>query len=311
MALQSSDLFVVQSQADANLYKLTLTDLEAHLGGGSGIQFRGQVDLSQPPTGQIHLPQVNGDMYIVENDTPVINAGWSMKGGVTSASEDDRIVWIADDTEYELITGGSGTGGIVVDIIGTTPLAVDDSDPTVPVISVADATTTDKGVVERLALDTDVDSSNNTPSTTAVVTADLLNATNKIVDSLALSPGGVQTIDTDDTNNNAALEISPTAGNAKIEIKTASDANYGVVKLADAASIAAGGAGAGNVVTAEHLKDVSDAIPTDFGVATIQEGGTDIVANALEIADVSGDVTIGVKNNTFTPFDFAALPSII
>ena len=311
MALQSSDLFVVQSQADANLYKLTLTDLEAHLGGGSGIQFRGQVELAQPPTGQIHLPAINGDMYIVENDTPVINAGWSMKGGVTSASEDDRIVWIADDGEYELITGGSGTGGIVVDIIGTTPLEVDSSDPTIPVISVNDATTTEKGVVERLALSNDVDSSNNTPSTTAVVTADLLNATNKIVDSLALSPGGVQTIDTDDTNNNAALEISPTAGNAKIEIKTSSDANYGVVKIADATAIASGSSGAGYVVTAEHLKDVSDSIPTDFGVITIQEGGTDIVAGALDVTDVNGDVTLGIKKETFVPYDFASLTSIV
>ncbi len=311
MALQSSDLFVVQSQADTNLYKLTLTDLEAHLGGGSGIQFRGQVDLTQPPTGQIHLPAINGDMYIVENDTPVINAGWSMKGGVTSASEDDRIVWIADDAEYELITGGSGTGGIVVEIIGTTPLAVDNSDPTVPVISVADATTTDKGVVERLALAADVDSSNNTPSATAVVTADLLNETNKIVDALALSPGGVQTIDTDDVNNNDALDISPTAGNAKIEIKTSSDSNYGVVKLADAAAIASGSSGAGYVVTADQLKDVSDAIPTDFGVITIAEGGTDIVSGALDITDINGDVTIGVKEKTFAPYDFSSLPDII
>ena len=311
MALQSSDLFVVQSQADAELYKLTLTDLEAHLGGGSGIQFRGQVDLTQPPTGQIHLPQVNGDMYIVASDAATINAGWSMKGGVTSAAEDDRIVWIDADGEYELISGGAGTGGIVVDIIGTTPIEVDDSDPTVPVISIKDASTTDKGVVERLALDTDVDSSNNTPSNTAVVTADLLNATNKVVDALALSPGGVQTIDTADAYLNSALEISPTTGNAKIEIKTSSEADFGVVQIADAADLAAGNGGAGAVVTAEHLKDVSDLIPSDFGVLTIQEGGTDIVAGALDITDVSGDVTIGIKEDTFVPANFAGLPSII
>ena len=237
MALQSSDLFVVQSQADAELYKLTLTDLEAHLGGGSGIQFRGQVDLTQPPTGQIHLPQVNGDMYIVASDAATINAGWTMKGGVTSASEDDRIVWLADTAEYELITGGSGSGGIVVDIVGTTPINVDDSDPTVPVISIDDATTTAKGVVERLATSADVDSSNNTPPSEAVVTADLLNATNKVVDALALSPGGVTTVDTADANLNGALDISPTSGNVKIEIKTSNETDFGVVKIADAADI--------------------------------------------------------------------------
>ena len=311
MALQSSDLFVVQSQADSELYKLTLTDLEAHLGGGSGIQFRGQVDLTQPPTGQIHLPQVNGDMYIVASDAATINAGWTMKGGVTSASEDDRIVWIDGEAAYELISGGSGSGGIVVDIIGTTPINVDDSDPTIPVISVDDATTTAKGVVERLATSADVDSSNNTPSSEAVVTADLLNATNKVVDALALSPGGVTTVDTADVNLNSALEISPTSGNVKIEIKTSNETDFGVVKIADAADLAAGNAGAGSVVTAEHLKDVSDLIPTDFGILTIQEGGTDIVVGALDIVDVSGDVTIGIKENTFVPANFASLPSII
>ena len=311
MALQSSDLFVVQSQADAQLYKLTLTDLEAHLGGGAGIQFRGQVDLTQPPTGQIHLPAVNGDMYIVATDAATINAGWTMKGGATSASEDDRIVWIDSSAEYELITGGAGTGGVVVDIIGTTPIEVDSTDPTVPVISVKDATTSDKGVVERLALDTDVDSSNNTPSSTAVVTADLLNATNKVVDALALSPGGVQTVDTSDANLNGALEVSPTSGNAKIEIKTSSETDFGVVQIADAADLAGGNGGAGAVVTAEHLKDVSDLIPTDLGLVTIQEGGTDIVSGALDISDVNGDVTIGVKDSAFVPADFASLPSII
>ena len=311
MALQSSDLFVVQSQTDAQLYKLTLTDLEAHLGGGSGIQFRGQVDLTQPPTGQIHLPQVNGDMYIVATDAVVINAGWTMKGGVTTASEDDRIVWIDSDAAYELITGGSGSGGIVTDIIGTTPIEVDSTDPTVPVISVKDASTTQKGVVERLATSADVDSSNNTASSEAVVTADLLNATNKIVDALSTSPGGVQTVDTADINLNGALTISPTAGNVKIEINTSDETDFGVVKIADAADIAAGNPGAGSVVTAEHLKAVEDAIPDDFGVLTIQEGGTDIVAGALDITDIDGDVTIGVKEDTFVPANFANLPDIV
>ncbi len=311
MALQSSDLFVVQSQTDAQLYKLTLTDLEAHLGGGSGIQFRGQVDLTQPPTGQIHLPQVNGDMYIVATDAVVINAGWTMKGGVTTASEDDRIVWIDGDAAYELITGGSGSGGIVTDIIGTTPIEVDSTDPTVPVISVKEASTTEKGVVARLATTADVDSSNNTASSEAVVTADLLNATNKIVDTLSTSPGGVQTVDTGDINLNSALTISPTAGNVKIEINTSDETDFGVVKIADAADIAAGNAGAGAVVTAAHLKAVEDAIPDDFGVLTIQEGGTDIVAGALDITDIDGDVTIGVKEDTFVPANFANLPDIV
>ena len=314
MALDSTDLFVVQSQTDAELYKLSLNDLEAHLGGGAGIQLRGSVDLLQPPTGQIHLPQLNGDMYIVQTDALVINAGWTMKGGVTSANANDRIVWIADDSAYELIVGGSNTGGTVTDVIGTDPIEVDMiSDPTKPVVSVKEATTTSTGVVARLALATDVESTNNSPANDAVVTADLLNATNKVVDALALSPGGVQTVATDDVNNNDALTVSPQTGNAKIEIKTSSDSDYGVVQLADATDITTGTAGAGAVVSADQLKDVIDTIPTtaDFGLLTITEGGTDIVAGALDITDTSGDVTIGVKEGTFVPANFAALPDII
>lgn len=314
MALQSTDLFVVQSQTDAELYKLSLNDLEAHLGGGSGIQLRGTVDLLQPPTGQIHLPQVNGDMYIVQSDALTINAGWTMKGGVTSAQENDRIVWLAADAAYELIPGGTNTGGTVVEVIGTEPIEVDMvSDPTKPVVSVKEATITDSGVVARLATQADVASSNNTPASDAVVTADLLNETNKIVDALALSPGGVQSIATDDIHLNDALEIPTNTGNAKIEIKTGGENNYGVVSIADAADLASGASGPGSVVTAEHLKAVEDSIPSsgDFGLMTITEGGTDIVAGALEIVDTAGDVEIGVKAGTFVPANFAALPDIV
>ena len=313
MALQSTDLFVVQSQTDAELYKLSLNDLEAHLGGGAGIQLRGSVDLLQAPTGQIHLPQVNGDMYIVVSDALTINAGWTMNGGVTSAQENDRIVWIADDAAYDLISGGTNTGGTVVEVIGTDPIEVDMiSDPTKPVVSVKEATTTTTGVVARLATTADVVSSNNTPAQDAVVTADLLNETNKVVDALALSPGGVQSIATDDIHLNAALEIPTNTGNAKIEIKTAAETGYGVVSIADAADLASGASGAGSVVTAEHLKAVEDSIPStgDFGLMSITEGGADIVAGALDITNTSGDVEIGVKEKVFAPYNFAALTDI-
>ena len=46
MALQSNDLFVVQSQTDSQLYKLKLSDLDVYLEGSSGVQFRGSVDLN-------------------------------------------------------------------------------------------------------------------------------------------------------------------------------------------------------------------------------------------------------------------------
>ena len=41
MALQGTDLFVVQSQADGQLYKLRLDSLIAEVEGGDGVTFRG------------------------------------------------------------------------------------------------------------------------------------------------------------------------------------------------------------------------------------------------------------------------------
>ena len=58
------------------------------LEGSSGIQFRGSVDLNNAPSAQIPaitLPATNGDLYVVESDAAVIEAGWVMESGVTSA----------------------------------------------------------------------------------------------------------------------------------------------------------------------------------------------------------------------------------
>ena len=71
MALQSNDLFVVQSQTDSQLYKLKLSDLDAYLEGSSGVQFRGTVDLNNGAAAQtpaVTLPAANGDLYIVAAD---------------------------------------------------------------------------------------------------------------------------------------------------------------------------------------------------------------------------------------------------
>ena len=103
MALNNNDLFVVQSQADSQLYKLRLDDLVANIQGGSGIQFKGSVDLNNAPAAQtpaVTLPATNGDMYVVESDAAVIEAGWTMVNGETSATEADRIIWDADSVGW-------------------------------------------------------------------------------------------------------------------------------------------------------------------------------------------------------------------
>ena len=112
MALQSNDLFVVQSQTDSQLYKLKLSDLDAYLEGSSGVQFRGTVDLNNGAAAQtpaVTLPAANGDLYIVAADAASINADWIMESGVTAASENDRIIWDAGGGYWVLIAGGTST----------------------------------------------------------------------------------------------------------------------------------------------------------------------------------------------------------
>ena len=323
MALQGNDLLVVQSQTDSQLYKLKVSDLDVYLEGSTGIQFRGTVDLNNGPGAQtpaVTLPAANGDLYIVESDAATIAAGWVMEAGVTAASENDRIIWDIAETNWVLVTGGSNTGGTVTDITATLPLETD-GDSINPVLTINEARTTTAatsaadgkgtaGSVARLAEAADVVHTTGSAATDAVVTADLLKATNEVVNGLALAAGGVQTVTTTDSNSNAALSISPTSGNVEIEINTASDSEYGVVQVASDSDITNGTAGPTAVVDASQLQDAIDNLP-QTALNSITEGGTDIVAGALDITtDGSYDVTIGVKDDVFCPADFSSLADI-
>ena len=310
MPLQGTDLLVVQSQDDSQLYKLRIDSLETHFEGAAGVQFRGAVDLrTDPASNDVDLANVvNGDLYIVEADASVINPAWQMENGAGAgtADENDRIIWDSQDSYWVLVSGGGSTGGLVEEITVTEPLHIDDN-PTNPVIRIDEATTSDSGVVVRLAEATDV-ASNGTGDNEAVVTADLLKATNTIVENLQLSPGGVTSVSTTDAANNSALTISPTSGAVVVELATADESNYGVVQIANASDITNGTAGASAVVTAAHLQDLASQV----GQGTIQsiaEGGTDIVSGALEVSSGAAS-TIGVRNDTFVPFNFANLPDI-
>ena len=325
MALQSNDLFVVQSQTDSQLYKLKLSDLDAYLEGSSGVQFRGTVDLNNGAAAQtpaVTLPAANGDLYIVDSDAASINADWIMESGVTAASENDRIIWDADGGYWVLIAGGTSTGGTVTDITATLPLE-SDGDPVTPVLTINQARTTTAattaadgkgtaGAVAKLAEATDVAHTTGTGDATAVVTADLLKATNDIVEGLVVSGGAVTTVTTTDADGNGALTISPTSGNVVVEIATAEDdgSSYGVVSVASDSDITNGTAGAGAVVTAEQLKDAIDNLPQE-ALQSLTEGGTGIVTGALKIeTDADKNVTIGVIEEVFAPYDFSSLTDI-
>jgi len=243
-----------------------------------------------------------------------------MQNSETSATQGDRIIYDGDNSNWILIASGSSNAGTVTGVTASLPLE-SDGDAVTPVISIVEARTTTAaaaaadgkgtdGAVHRLAELVDVTSTTGTGDPRAVVTADLLKATNDVVDALALAPGGVTTVTTTDANGNTALSISPTAGNVVIELNTASDSVYGVVQIADASAITNGTAGASAVVDASQLKAVEDSIPANI-VASLTEGGTDIVTGALQITnDVDSNVTIGVNEETFAPYDFSALTDI-
>ena len=390
MALHPNDLFVIQSQDDSELYKLKLSDLDVYLEGSSGIQFRGTVDLNNGAIANgVTLPATNGDLYIVESDAAAINSDWIMEGGagVGTANENDRIIWDEAGGYWVLVSGGTNTGGTLTGITATTPLQ-SDNDAVNPVLTIDEATTTDPGAVARLATAADVQHTDGTGAADAVVTANLLKATNDIVEGLATSAGGVQTVtttnsngaltisptsgnvvvevaeaaddgsafgvvqiadDTDITNGTAgssavvdashlknvtdsidalvvgvstvtttdasgnnALSVSPTEGDVEVEIATAADdgSTYGVVQLANASDITNGTAGATAVVTAEQLKDAIDNLPQE-ALQSLTEGGTGIVTGALQITtDVDKNVTIGVIEKVFAPYDFSSLTDI-
>jgi hypothetical protein len=326
MALQNTDLFVVQSQSDKKLYSLKVSDLIAEVEAGGGVIFKGAVDLNNPPASSgVTLPAGNGDFYMVESDAATIDVGWVMQGSETSASQGDRIIYDADDTSWILITTGSDEAGTVTGVVATLPLQSDGNtvEPVVSILTARTATAAGAagdgngtaGAVAKLAEAGDV-AHDGTGDATAVVTADLLKATNAIVEGLVLSPGGVTTVTTTDANGNSALSISPTAGNVVIELETADDSTYGVVQVASASDITNGTAGASAVVDASQLAAAIQPLPKT-AVISVTEGGTDIVSGAVEItttADATNanekNVTIGVSNGTFCPYDFSSLTDI-
>lgn len=328
MALQNTDLFVVQSQSDKKLYSLKLSDLIAEVEAGGGVVFKGAVDLNNPPASSgVSLPAGNGDFYMVESDAPAIDSGWVMQGSETSASKGDRVIYDGDDASWLLITSGTDEAGTVTGVVATLPLE-SDGDAVEPVLSILPARTTTAagaagdgkgtaGSVAKLAEAADV-AHDGTGDATAVVTADLLKQTNAIVEGLVLSPGGVTTVTTTNADGNDALTISPTSGNVVVEVATAADdgSAYGVVQVASASDITNGTSGAGAVVDASQLAAEIEPLPKT-AVISVTEGGTDIVTGAVKVTTTNDatnanekNVTVGVAVETFCPYDFSSLTDI-
>ena len=203
---------------------MTAGELTTYVTNNSGsLTYRGTCDLTANISGQLLPdPPVNGDLYI--NDTAgVSDVSWNGIPGSTAVSEGARVIY--DGTAWDLVPDNSSSG--VIEVQAAQPIFLTgDSDQ--PTINSREATTADDGTgsghVARLA-DVDDTKSDGTGDTTAVVTADLLKATNVTVDTkLAFADlGAVDPIEID----------ASTASEPQIKIKDATTGQKGAVQLSD------------------------------------------------------------------------------
>ena len=164
MALQNSDLFFVSRGGDG--YKMPASELIDFIAGSPAIEYRGDVDCTQPVGTQLNPnPPVVGDLYINTGDGTVdvsgTNSGTAWVGIQGEAiANGQRIVF--DGTTWAIV-GATGSG-TVESVTGTDPIEVDNTDAANPVVSIQDATTTQSGAVQLNSTVT----YNGTDETTAV-----------------------------------------------------------------------------------------------------------------------------------------------
>ena len=112
MALQNTDLFVIQKVDTLKHHKVTLDDLTEYIEASPAVIFKGKVNLTQPPSTQGVLPANNGDLYV--NDTQgSSDAGWTGITAATAVEVGDRVFWDDSPGEWVLIQDGGDPGGQV------------------------------------------------------------------------------------------------------------------------------------------------------------------------------------------------------
>ena len=225
MALENTDLLVVQKQSGANeIRKASIQQLSDYLQSTDSVVYKGLANFTQ--AGDEPGTRNTGDLYI---NNALADGTWQWSansGGVTDVSPGDRCLW--NGTNWDIIQSGVGDAG--VETVGASlPLSVTGTAAD-PVVESRQATTTLSGHVARLATDADVTANTGSGSSTAVVTADLLKKSNE--DILSATSGGVTSVQgvdpievaTDGTNgsttNSPAVSIKDSAVGQKGAIAT-------------------------------------------------------------------------------------------
>ena len=288
MALNGNDVLVVQRQTgNKDLFKSTLDQLNIFLDAQNPLNYRGAIDFTQDSTGQLDpaTPQ-NGDVYINTTDGVLGPNYVGLTQGV-AVNELDRIVYDSAHSRWDILQHLGDVGVELVD--AAAPLSVDNNSPAFPIVNSRQATTAQSGHIERLAEAADVAATTGTADPNAVVTADLLKATNDALS--AATAGGVSGIVPIDpievfTASNGGSVNTPAVG-----VKDASSTQKGVVQLASSADITNGTAD--RVVTADQLKqEVADNVQVILGTAPIQ----------VDSVSTPGEAVISIDNATDTDY---------
>ena len=300
MALQANDIFVVQKQA-GTLAKVTASQLNVFLESTQTVVYKGKANFTiagQDPV--LGSDPVNpGDLWIndaIGSGTLAWNDLSDPLQPLPTVEPGDRAIW--NGTTWDVITSSGGGG--VGDLTGGTGITIDKTDPANPVLNADLATETQVGVVE-IATDAEVASGAvGSDGKTLVVTAAQLAATNATI-----SSNGNGTV----TNVTGTLPIEVVNNTATpvISVQEATNASTGVVRFATDAEATAGIVTDAAVTPAQLEANV----PDDLGVETITEGGADTLSGVLVIdGPTNGDVTIGIKEEVFMPYNLSILPNI-
>ena len=186
MALESTDLLVVQKQSGAKeIRKASLSQLSDYLQAEPGVIYKGLANFTDG--GDEPATKNMGDLYI--NNAPGDGTwAWSANSdGITDVKPGDRALY--NGSTWDIIQSGSDDAG-VTSVTASLPLSVT-GDPAEPNVESRQASTTESGHVQRLATEDDV-KKDGSGSTNAVVTADLLKATNAALDGAIA--GGVSNV---------------------------------------------------------------------------------------------------------------------
>ena len=229
MALESTDLFVVQKQGgNKEIRKASLGQLSDYLQAEPGVVYKGQANFTI--AGDEPGVRNTGDLYI--NNAPGSGTwDWSANSGsITDVEPGDRCLW--NGTNWDVIQSGVGDAG-VEKVTASVPLSVS-GDAAEPNIESRQATTTLSGHVARLATEADVVAGSGTGSVNAVVTADLLKKSNE--DILSATSGGLTSVQGIDPIEVATSGGGATVNSPEISIKDSAVGQKGAIATFDSAN---------------------------------------------------------------------------